>query len=241
MQDETPNLKTYPNHVAIIMDGNGRWAKEKSLSRIAGHHEGVKSVQAVLRAAKKVGIKFITIYAFSTENWNRPKIEVEGLMSLLIDALTKYEKELHLNKIKLKIIGNTEDLPKKVQKIINRITVNTSNYSDSNLILALNYGGRREITDTMKKIAKKIKDEELSIESINEKIISENLYDPSIPYPDLMIRTSGEIRLSNFMLWQLAYSEIYITNKYWPDFREKEFFNALIEYESRNRRFGKLS
>ena len=228
-------------HVGFILDGNGRWAKEKGLSRIAGHHEGVKSVQAVLRAAKKVGIKFITIYAFSTENWNRPKIEVEGLMSLLIDALTKYEKELHLNKIKLKIIGNTEDLPKKVQKIINRITVNTSNYSDSNLILALNYGGRREITDTMKKIAKKIKDEELSIESINEKIISENLYDPSIPYPDLMIRTSGEIRLSNFMLWQLAYSEIYITNKYWPDFREKEFFNALIEYESRNRRFGKLS
>ena len=241
MQVDIPNLNTYPNHVAIIMDGNGRWAKEKGLSRIAGHHEGVKSVQAVLRASRKVGIKFITIYAFSTENWKRPKIEVDGLMSLLIEALTTYEKELHLNKIKLKVIGNIDELPNKVQKIINRIILDTSNFDDSTLIMALNYGGRREITDAVKKIAKKIRYDNFPLDMINESLITNNLYECSIPDPDLIIRTSGEMRLSNFMLWQLAYSEIYITDKYWPDFREDQFYKALIEYDKRHRRFGNSS
>ncbi|MEC8517610.1 MAG: isoprenyl transferase [Verrucomicrobiota bacterium] len=236
----TPKINRIPEHVAIIMDGNGRWAKKNNLSRIDGHTEGTQSVRSIMRAAANIGIQYFTFFTFSTENWSRPKIEIEGLMKLLIESLLTYEKELHENNIKLQIMGNINELPKTVQKIVNRIVLDTKEYSKSNLILALNYGGRLEITEAAKKIAFKIKNNELNINDINEDLISKNMYLPEIPDPDLIIRTSGEMRLSNFMLWQLSYAEIIVTDKLWPDFKEEDFYNALKEFDLRDRRFGKI-
>lgn len=236
----TPKINRIPKHVAIIMDGNGRWAKKNNLSRIDGHTEGTQSVRSIMRAAANVGIQYFTFFTFSTENWSRPKIEIEGLMKLLIESLLTYEKELHENNIKLQIMGNINELPKTVQKIVNRIVLDTKEYSKSNLILALNYGGRLEITEAAKKIAFKIKNNELNINDINEDLISKNMYLPEIPDPDLIIRTSGEMRLSNFMLWQLSYAEIIVTDKLWPEFKEEDFYNALKEFDLRDRRFGKI-
>ncbi len=236
----TPKINRIPKHVAIIMDGNGRWAKKNNLSRIDGHTEGTQSVRSIMRAAANVGIQYFTFFTFSTENWSRPKIEIEGLMKLLIESLLTYEKELHENNIKLQIMGNINELPKTVQKIVNRIVLDTKEYSKSNLILALNYGGRLEITEAAKKIALKIKNNELNINDINEDLISKHMYLPEIPDPDLIIRTSGEMRLSNFMLWQLSYAEIIVTDKLWPEFKEEDFYNALKEFDLRDRRFGKI-
>ncbi len=236
----TPKINKIPKHVAIIMDGNGRWAKKNNLSRIDGHTEGTQSVRSIMRAAANIGIQYFTFFTFSTENWSRPKIEIEGLMKLLIESLLTYEKELHENNIKLQIMGNINELPKTVQKIVNRIVLDTKEYSKSNLILALNYGGRLEITEAAKKIALKIKNNELNINDINEDLISKHMYLPEIPDPDLIIRTSGEMRLSNFMLWQLSYAEIIVTDKLWPEFKEEDFYNALKEFDLRDRRFGKI-
>jgi len=236
----TPKINKIPEHVAIIMDGNGRWAKKNNLSRIDGHTEGTQSVRSIMRAAANIGIQYFTFFTFSTENWSRPKIEIEGLMKLLIESLLTYEKELHENNIKLQIMGNINELPKTVQKIVNRIVLDTKEYSKSNLILALNYGGRLEITEAAKKIALKIKNNELNINDINEDLISKHMYLPEIPDPDLIIRTSGEMRLSNFMLWQLSYAEIIVTDKLWPEFKEEDFYNALKEFDLRDRRFGKI-
>ncbi len=236
----TPKINRIPKHVAMIMDGNGRWAKKNNLSRIDGHTEGTQSVRSIMRAAANIGIQYFTFFTFSTENWSRPKIEIEGLMKLLIESLLTYEKELHENNIKLQIMGNINELPKTVQKIVNRIVLDTKEYSKSNLILALNYGGRLEITEAAKKIALKIKNNELNINDINEDLVSKHMYLPEIPDPDLIIRTSGEMRLSNFMLWQLSYAEIIVTDKLWPEFKEEDFYNALKEFDLRDRRFGKI-
>ena len=240
MNVTTPKINRIPEHVAIIMDGNGRWAKKNNLSRIDGHTEGTQSVRSIMRAAANIGIQYFTFFTFSTENWSRPKIEIEGLMKLLIESLLTYEKELHENNIKLQIMGNINELPKTVQKIVNRIVLDTKEYSKSNLILALNYGGRLEITEAAKKIALKIKNNELNINDINEDLVSKHMYLPEIPDPDLIIRTSGEMRLSNFMLWQLSYAEIIVTDKLWPEFKEEDFYNALKEFDLRDRRFGKI-
>ena len=240
MNTRFPKINNIPEHVAIIMDGNGRWAKENNLSRIHGHKEGTQSVRSIMREAASIGIKYLTFFTFSTENWSRPKLEIDGLMKLLIDSLITYEKELHENSIRLQIMGETNRLPKPVQKIINKIVTDTKDYSVSNLILALNYGGRFEITKATKEIALKFKNNDIDITEINENMISDHLYLPNVPDPDLVIRTSGEMRLSNFMLWQLSYSEIVITDKFWPDFKEEDFYKALKEYESRNRRYGNI-
>ena len=236
----TPKINRIPEHVAIIMDGNGRWAKKNNLSRIDGHTEGTQSVRSIMRAAANIGIQYFTFFTFSTENWSRPKIEIEGLMKLLIESLLTFENELNENNIKLQIMGNINELSITVQKIVNRIVLDTKEYSKSNLILALNYGGRLEITEAAKKIALKIKNNELNINDINEDLISKHMYLPEIPDPDLIIRTSGEIRLRNFMLWQLSYAEIIVTDKLWPEFKEEDFYNALKEFDLRDRRFGKI-
>ncbi len=241
MSISPPLLNEVPHHIAIIMDGNGRWAKKNGLSRIKGHHEGVQSVRAVIQASVKAKIKFVTLYTFSTENWNRPISEVNGLMELFVASIKEYSKDLHENNIRFCVMGEISKLPKIVQKTINKIENETADYTSCTLILALNYGSRNEITHAVRLISSKIKSGELNIEDINEDTINDHLYLPDIPNPELMIRTSGEMRLSNFMLWQLSYSEIIITDTLWPDFREKELYDALIEYNSRNRRFGEIN
>jgi undecaprenyl diphosphate synthase len=227
-----------PQHVAIIMDGNGRWARRRGLPRIRGHQVGAESVRAIVRACKKAGVKYLTLYAFSVENWVRPKTEIRGLMRILKHFLTKEEKELHENQVCLRVIGRLHDLPADVQTELERVMQATKHYTGGQLILALSYGGRAELVDAVRSIAKKVKRGELSPDSINETTIAENLYAPDIPDPDLMIRTSGEYRISNFLLWQLSYAEFYITDVLWPDFREEEFARALEAYSRRRRRFG---
>ncbi|TFH17836.1 MAG: isoprenyl transferase [Lentisphaerales bacterium] len=227
-----------PRHVAIIMDGNGRWAEKHGLPRISGHEEGAKAVRAVLRAAKEAGVKYLTLYAFSVENWSRPKSEIDGLMRLLRRFVQKNEDDLHKNQIRLRIIGRTEDLPEAVQQDLAGAMERTAHYSDSQLILALSYGGRAEITDAARRMAARVKAGELEPGDITESAFAEHLYAPDIPDPDLMIRTSGEYRLSNFLLWQLSYAEFYVTDVLWPDFREADFQKAMKAYAERERRFG---
>ncbi len=238
MNPNFQGLEKIPRHVAIIMDGNGRWAKERGLSRIEGHKEGAQSVRAILRAAAKSGVEFITVYAFSTENWKRPALEVDGLMALLVSSLNAYEQELHDNKICLRVMGQLERLPLLVRKRIQKAMDATAHYTDHTFIIALSYGSRMEIADATRKIAEKVKKGEIQTKEINEQMISDHLYLPDVPNPELMIRTSGELRLSNFLLWQLSYSEFYITDTYWPDFREEQFFQALEAFNSRDRRYG---
>jgi undecaprenyl diphosphate synthase len=238
MAETFQNLEKIPRHVALIMDGNGRWAQERGLSRIEGHKEGAQSVRAVLRAAAKSGVEFITVYAFSTENWKRPPMEVDGLMKLLVSSLNAYEQELHDNKIRLRIMGQFDRLPLLVRKRLQKTLDATADYTDHTFIIALSYGSRMEIADATKQIAEKVKAGELDPKSINEQTITDHLYLPDVPDPELMIRTSGELRLSNFLLWQLSYSEFYITDTYWPDFREDQFFQALEAFNSRDRRYG---
>lgn len=229
-----------PNHVAIIMDGNGRWAKARGMPRIRGHHVGAESVRAVLKACRKIGVKYLTLYAFSSENWVRPRAEVTGLMGLLRKFLRDQAFELHENKVRLRVIGHVTDLPAMVREELQRVIEETRHYTEGHLILALSYGGRQEITDAVQKIALRVQAGELSPARISERTIAENLYLPDVPDPDLMIRTSGEMRISNFLLWQLSYSELYVTPVLWPDFREKEFEAAIEDYRTRHRRFGNI-
>ncbi len=234
-QSSIPNV---PLHVAIIMDGNGRWAKQRGLPRLKGHEQGAESVRAVLRAARQAGVKYLTLYAFSTENWVRPKDEVEGLMNLLGIFMDRYEGELLKNKIRLRVMGQIERLPEKLQKKLAKLMVKSAQDYEYTLILALSYGSRLEIAEAAKAIARKAAAGELDPETVNEATVAKYLYLPDVPDPELMIRTSGELRLSNFMLWQLSYAELYVTDVFWPDFREKEFFQALEAFNQRGRRYG---
>ena len=230
-----------PRHLAIIMDGNGRWAKLKNHPRVFGHKNGVNSVRETIEGCREIGIKHLTLYAFSTENWNRPKLEVKTLMSLLVSSLKKELKSLLENNIKLNTIGNLNDLPKGARKELTEVIEKTKNNTALTLTLALSYGSRDEIVNVIKNISKKVVNNDLQIEEINENIINNHLYTFSLPDVDFMIRTSGEKRISNFLLWQIAYAELYFTDTLWPDFRKENLFKAILEYQNRERRFGKTS
>ncbi len=237
------NIKksSLPKHIAIIMDGNGRWAKEKGKLRIFGHKNGVNSVRETIEASAELGIEVLTLYAFSTENWNRPKLEVEMLMSLLVSSLKKELKLLLKNNISLRAIGNLTTLPKKAQKELQEVIDKTKNNKHLILNLALSYSSKEEIVNAFKNISKKIVNNELSIEEIDENIINNHLYTRNLPNVDLVIRTSGEKRISNFLLWQIAYAELYFTPTYWPDFKKEDLYKAINDYQQRERRFGKTS
>lgn len=228
-----------PQHIAIIMDGNGRWAKERGYDRIFGHQNGVSSVREVTEAAAEIGIKYLTLYAFSTENWGRPQQEVDALMELLIDTIEKETPTLNKNNVSLKAIGDMSRLPKpaaaKLQRCIDETAVNNG----LKLVLALSYSSRWEITNAMKKISNLVCQGVLKTEDINDELITEYLTTNTIPDPDLLIRTSGEYRISNFLLWQIAYTELYFTQTHWPDFRKENFYNAIFDFQQRERRFGK--
>ncbi|MBN2418663.1 MAG: isoprenyl transferase [Deltaproteobacteria bacterium] len=227
-----------PEHVAAIMDGNGRWAKKRMMNRVKGHEEGTESVRVIVRTSRKLGIKYLTLYAFSEENWKRPKHEIVALMGILKRFLKGQLPEMLDNGIRLRAIGSIEKLPEDAKKVLLETIEKTSSNKDMVLTLALSYGGRQEITRAVKEIAMKVKSRRLDIEDINDDIVNDNLYTSGIPDPDLLIRTSGEYRVSNFLLWQIAYSEIYITSTLWPDFREKEYLAALKDFQKRERRFG---
>ena len=237
------NLKKHklPKHIAIIMDGNGRWAQEKGYTRIYGHNKGVKSVQKIVEESLSLGIQYLTLYAFSVDNWNRPKKEIGTLMSLLVDSLKKEFEKLIKNKIRLNTIGNIKALPKKVRDEIIRVSDKTKNNSKMILTIALSYGAREEIENVIKNIAREVKNNTISIENVDHSIINKHLYTQNLPDVDLLIRTSGEQRISNFLLWQIAYAELYFTDVYWPDFGKKDFYKALFNYQKRERRFGKTS
>jgi len=231
---------TLPTHVAIIMDGNGRWAKQRGLPRVEGHRNGVESVRAVVRAAGEVGIKYLTLYAFSVENWSRPKDEVDTLMKYLARFLKNEIGELNRNNARLEVIGQIYRLPEFVQEQLKKTQTALEKNNGLTLILALSYGGRQEIVEGVRAIAAKVKAGKLEPAEINEQIVSQNLYTHQFPDPDLLIRTSGELRVSNFLLWQISYAEFVVTPTLWPDFRRAEFFAALEEYTRRHRRFGVL-
>lgn len=230
-----------PNHIAIIMDGNGRWAKSRGNLRSFGHKAGVDSVRDITEACAQIGVQYLTLYAFSTENWNRPKMEVNALMKLLASSLHKETKNLNENGIKLKTLGQVERFTKTCQKELQKAVDLTKENDRLQLSLALSYSGRWDITEAVKKISQQVGKGEIDPEDIDANLISANLSTADIPDPELIIRTSGEYRLSNFLLWQLAYSEIYITETYWPDFRRDELYKAIQSYQARERRFGKLS
>ena len=238
---ETINKNNLPKHLAIIMDGNGRWAKQQGLLRALGHESGTKSVKVIIEASAKLGIEFLTLYAFSTENWNRPKLEVETLMKVLINSLKKELVTLQKNNIKLNAIGNLEKLPKSAQKELLDVIDKTKDNTQMTLTLALSYGSREEIVSAVRNICNKVKNNIISIDSIDDSIINEHLYTQNLPDVDLLIRTSGEHRISNFLLWQIAYAELYFTDILWPDFKEQDLYEAIISYQKRERRFGKTS
>ncbi len=230
-----------PKHVAIIMDGNGRWAKQKGLLRSIGHENGTKSVRETVEASAELGIENLTLYAFSTENWNRPKLEVQTLMKLLVSSLKKEIKTLQKNNIRLAAIGCLESLPKKAHKELLEVIEKTKDNKRMCLTLALSYGSREELLNTVKEISLKVKNNIISPENIDESVINEHLYTRNLPDVDLLIRTSGEQRISNFLLWQIAYAEFYFTQVLWPDFTKQNLYEAIIEYQKRERRFGKTS
>jgi len=227
-----------PRHVAIIMDGNGRWARQRGLSRNRGHEEGARSVRVAVETCREFGIRYLTLYAFSMENWVRPKGEVLGLMSLLRSFLKREENVLHQHKLRLRVIGRLQDLPADVRRELQRVEEQTRAYEAGQLIVALSYGGRTELVDAARAIARRVQDGELAPEEIDEGTIAAHLYAPDVPDPDLMIRTSGEQRLSNFLLWQMAYAEFYFTDVLWPDFRRTHFVEAIEAYSHRRRRYG---
>jgi undecaprenyl diphosphate synthase len=231
------DISHLPRHVAVIMDGNGRWAKKKNLPRVEGHRAGAKSVREAVETSARIGIKFLTLYAFSKENWKRPKREVKTLWKLLEDYLRKEDKVLVKNQFRLIVIGQREAIPVSVRKELERVEELTKEFNRLTIILALNYGGRDEIVDAVKRIAR---DKDCDIETLDEEKFSHYLYTNHIPDPDLLIRTSGELRVSNFLLWQIAYSEIWITPVLWPDFRKKQLLQALVDYQKRERRFGDI-
>ena len=235
------NSKILPKHIAIIMDGNGRWAKQQGMLRAFGHENGTKSVKQTVEACAELGIAHLTLYAFSTENWNRPKLEVQTLMKLLVSSLKKEIKTLQENNIKLNAIGSLNSLPKKVHKELTEVIESTKLNTRMTLTLALSYGSREELLNTVKEISIKVKNNIISSENIDESIINEHLYTHNLPDVDLLIRTSGEQRISNFLLWQIAYAELYFTSILWPDFTKQHLYEAIIEYQKRERRFGKTS
>ncbi|WP_237274664.1 isoprenyl transferase [Tenacibaculum ovolyticum] len=235
------DLQKVPNHIAIIMDGNGRWAKGKGMQRIFGHRNALTAIRETADTASEIGVKFITLYAFSTENWNRPKLEVDALMSLLVSTLKKELPDFQRKNVKINAIGNISSLPKNAQKVLASVIEQTKNNTKITLTFALSYGSREEIVNAFKNISKKVVNKELDIEKIDEKIINNHLYTFNLPDVDLMIRTSGEQRISNFLLWQIAYAELYFTDILWPDFRREHLFDAVIDYQNRERRFGKTS
>ena len=235
------NLEKLPRHLAIIMDGNGRWAKQKGLLRTIGHENGTKSVKNTVEACAELGIENLTLYAFSTENWNRPKFEVDTLMKLLISSLKKELATLQKNNIRLNAIGNLTNLPAKVQKELEEVIESTAANTRMTLTLALSYGAREELIQAVKKISDKVKNNIISIDAIDESIINQHLYTHNLPDVDLVIRTSGEHRISNFLLWQIAYAEFYFSEVLWPDFKKEHLYEAILSYQNRERRFGKTS
>ncbi len=238
---EAINKSRLPKHIAIIMDGNGRWAKQKGMLRAFGHENGTKAVRQTVETCAELGIKYLTLYAFSTENWNRPKIEIDTLMRLLVSSLKKEINTLSDNKIKLSAIGNLEALPKKVHRELLEVIELTKNNERMTLTLALSYGSREELINAVKEISHKVKNNIISSENIDESLINKHLYTQNLPDVDLVIRTSGEQRISNFLLWQIAYAELYFTSVLWPDFTKENLYEAIVEYQKRERRFGKTS
>jgi undecaprenyl diphosphate synthase len=238
---EKINKENLPRHLAIIMDGNGRWAKKQGFLRTLGHESGTKSVKKIVETCAKLGIENLTLYAFSTENWNRPKIEINTLMKILINSLKNELKTLQENNIRLCTIGDTSKLPTGAQKELKEVIEKTQDNNLMTLTLALSYGSREELVNALKSISIKVKNNIISADTIDESIINEHLYTRNLPDVDLLIRTSGEHRISNFLLWQIAYAELYFTNVLWPDFTESDLYEAIISYQKRERRFGKTS
>ncbi|MDP3013428.1 MAG: isoprenyl transferase [Candidatus Subteraquimicrobiales bacterium] len=234
------SLIPLPQHIAIIMDGNGRWAKKQSLPRIAGHRKGAKVTHEIIKAAAEIKIKYLTLYTFSTENWKRPKKEVTSLMNLLKETLKKELEELNKNNVKLNVLGNLEELPDSTRKCFEDAILTTSNNSGLILNLALNYGGRQELVDAIKKIVKDALVGKIEPETISSETVSNYLYTANIPDPELLIRTSGELRLSNFLTWQSIYTELWVTQTLWPDFSPNEFYEAIYDFQQRKRRFGEI-
>ena len=230
-----------PEHLAIIMDGNGRWAKKRFMPRSMGHRAGAAKFKAITRYCSKIGIKYLTVYAFSTENWKRPDEEVKFLMKLPIKFFNEFAPELVENNIRLKVIGNVEELPTDLQQKVLEISELTKNNTKMTLTIALNYGSQDEIKQAVQAIATDVKNGQLNVEDINEDVIDQHLMTSDLPPLDLMIRTSGELRISNYLLWQLAYAELYFTSIAWPDFKEEQLYEALLDYQKRNRRFGALN
>ncbi len=235
------DINRLPKHIAIIMDGNGRWAKLRNKPRVYGHREGAKSVRKIVEATARLGIKNLTLYAFSTENWNRPKHEVKTLMKLLVSALKSELVLMKKNNIKLNAIGHTDKMPENVQHELQEVLDETKTNTGLVLTLALSYGARQEIQRAIKEISYKVKNNIISVENVDENIINKHLYTQNLPDVDLLIRTSGEVRISNFLLWQIAYAELYFTEELWPDFNETSLLNAITDYQLRERRFGKTS
>ena len=230
-----------PRHVAIIMDGNGRWAKKQGLARMYGHKQGVETVHRITETAAEMGIQYLTLYTFSTENWNRPKEEVDALMTLLVDTIANETPTLMKNNVRLLTIGDTERLPEGAKRKFEQCMEETSGNTGLRLVIALSYSARWEITNAMQAVVRKAQAGALKAEDVNEELVSSLMTTASMPDPDLLIRTSGELRISNFLLWQLAYSELYFTDCLWPEFTEEEFCKAIVDYQHRERRFGKTS
>ena len=238
---EQINPNNLPKHIAIIMDGNGRWAKQQGQMRTFGHENGVKAVRDTVEGAAEIGVNYLTLYAFSTENWNRPKSEVDALMSLLVHTINNETKTLNDNDIRLLAIGDLKSLPEACYNELQEAISNTANNKRMTLVLALSYSSRWEMIEAVKSIAEKVQKGELSPEAVNEEIMNAHLCTAGFPEPELMIRTSGEHRISNFLLWQMAYAEFYFTDKLWPDFRREDLYEAIVDYQNRERRFGKTS
>jgi undecaprenyl diphosphate synthase len=241
MSKEQIDIKRLPKHIAIIMDGNGRWAKSQGKFRIFGHENGVKAVREVSEGCAELGVKFLTLYAFSTENWNRPKYEVNALMTLLVKTIRNETKTLMDNGIKLDAIGDRTTLPKDCIRELDEAIEITKDNTQMTLILALSYSAKWDIVNATRKIATMAKDGEIDVDDVNEELINKTLTTHKYPHPELMIRTSGELRISNFLLWELAYSELYFTTVLWPDYRKEHLYEAIVEFQSRERRFGKTS
>jgi undecaprenyl diphosphate synthase len=238
---EDIDIEKLPRHIAIIMDGNGRWAKEKGEDRLFGHFHGVESVRNIVEGCAELGVQYLTLYAFSTENWDRPKDEVTGLMELLIDTIRQEVPTLNKNNIRLHVIGNFEMLPPDAKKELDDAIAETQNNTGLNLVMALSYSSRWELTDAVKRIAADVKNNNLKPEEITQETLQQYLSTAKFPDPELMIRTSGEFRISNFLLYQLAYAELYFTDTLWPDFRKENLYEAIIDYQQRERRFGKTA
>ncbi|MFC2120178.1 isoprenyl transferase [Bacteroidota bacterium] len=230
-----------PRHIAVIMDGNGRWARKKNAPRIFGHKNGVTAVREIVEASGEIGIKYLSLYAFSQENWSRPKAEIEALMKLLISAIDSEKKKLNDNNVRLRIIGDWDSLPGDVSLKLRKLVDSTSENTGLNVILAISYSARWEIVDAVRKVGMDLVDKKIKIDEIEEKMLRSYFVSSEIPDPELLIRTSGEYRISNFLLWQIAYSELYFTDTLWPDFRKKDLYKAIYDYQKRERRFGKTS